>query len=56
MTNSSYRTLTAGLIAAWFAFAIVASALHIFETSPDRPPLPLLLAVGVPIVLFSLWY
>ncbi len=56
MTNTTYRNLTAGLIAAWFTFSLSASALHLFRTDPSRPPLPLLLAVVVPISLFFLWY
>jgi hypothetical protein len=56
MTNISYGKLTAGLIAAWFTFALSASALHLFQTDPSRPPLPLLLAVVIPIGLFFLWY
>ena len=55
MTNR-YSKLAAGLIAVWFAFSLAASARHLFETAPTRPPLPLLLAVLVPIVLFAAWY
>ncbi len=56
MTNATYGKLTAGLIAAWFTFSLSASALHLFSTDPSRPPLPLLLAVVIPILLFFLWY
>lgn len=56
MTNASYGKLTAGLIVAWFTFAFTASALHVFNTDLDGPPLPLLLAVLIPIALFFLWY
>lgn len=56
MTNATYGKLTAGLIAAWFTFSLSASALHLFRTDPGRPPLPLLLAVVIPIFLFFLWY
>jgi hypothetical protein len=56
MTNATYGKLTAGLIAAWFTFSLSASALHLFRTDPSRPPLPLLLAVVIPIFLFFLWY
>lgn len=55
MTNSSYRTLSAVLIAAWFVVATVAAALHVFETSPTAPPLPLLLSVVIPILVFTAW-
>jgi hypothetical protein len=56
MTNAAYGKLTAGLIVAWFTFSLSASALHLFDTDPNRPPLPLLLAVLIPIFLFFLWY
>jgi uncharacterized membrane protein YeaQ/YmgE (transglycosylase-associated protein family) len=56
MTNASYRNLTLGLIGAWFALALTASALHVFNTDPDRPPLPLLIAASGPIMLFLLWF
>jgi hypothetical protein len=56
MTNTKYRNLTAGLIGAWFIFSLSASALHLFKTDPSRLPLPLLLGVLTPIILFSLWY
>ncbi len=56
MTNTGYAKLTAGLIATWFTFAVTASALHLFSTDPNRPPLPLLLAVVIPTVTFFLWY
>ena len=54
MTN--YGRLTAGLIAVWFVFSLAASALHLFSANPGAPPRPLLLAVGIPIALFVLWY
>jgi len=54
MNNASYGRLTAGLIAAWFVFALSASALHIFKT--DLLPLALGLAVVIPIVAFLLWF
>jgi hypothetical protein len=52
MTNTIYGKLTVGLIAAWFTFSLVASALHLFHTDPAAPPLPLVLAVLIPIGLF----
>ncbi len=54
--NASYRRLTRGLIAAWFIFALSASALHLFKTDPQVPPLALGLAAVVPIALFLLWF
>lgn len=56
MNNSSYGKLTAGLIAAWFVFAIAASTLHIFKTDPNLPPLPLGLAALAPLVIFLVWF
>lgn len=56
MTNTAYGRITAGLITAWFTFSLIASDLHWFNTDPGRPPLPLLLAVVVPIGLFLVWY
>ena len=54
--NASYGRLTAALIAAWFIFALSASALHLFKTDPDVPPLAIALAVLIPIVVFLLWF
>jgi hypothetical protein len=56
MTNTAYGKLIAGLIVVWFSFSLSASALHLFDTDPSRPPLPLLLAGVIPILLFFLWY
>jgi hypothetical protein len=56
MTSKGYSKLTAGLITVWFAFSIIASGLNVFDTSPNLPPLRLLLAVLIPIVLFAAWY
>jgi len=55
-SDASYRRLTGGLIAAWFIFALTASALHLFKTDPQVPPLALGLAVFVPIAIFLLWF
>jgi hypothetical protein len=48
--------LIAGLITVWFALSLAASALHLLQTPPNLPPLPLLLAVLTPIAVFSIWY
>jgi hypothetical protein len=53
---NKYAKLSAGLIAAWFAFSLIASALHGYSTAPGAPPLPLGLAALTPIVLFLLWF
>ncbi|MGA8273252.1 MAG: hypothetical protein WB919_16940 [Candidatus Sulfotelmatobacter sp.] len=52
MSNANYGRLSAGLIAGWFVIALSASALHLFKTDPNLPPLALGLAVLIPIVLF----
>ena len=56
MTKVNYGRLTAGLIAVWFLLTFVASAFHVFKTPPDKPLLPLLLAVLVPVGVFWAWY
>ena len=56
MKNANYGILAAGLIAAWFAFAVSAGALNVFNTDPNLPPLALGLAVMIPIVVFLLWF
>jgi hypothetical protein len=56
MANTKYGKLTAGLIGAWFIISLTISALHGFNSDPGRPPLPLGLAVVIPIGLFLLWY
>jgi hypothetical protein len=55
MTNAKYAKLTTSLIFVWFLFSLTASALHIFATEPNQPPLPLGLAVLIPIAIFVLW-
>jgi hypothetical protein len=56
MNNARYGKLTAGLIAAWFVFALSASALHLFKIDPSLPPLSLGLAVVIPIAAFLIWF
>lgn len=53
---AGYSKLTRSLIAAWFLFALAASALHLYSNAPNRPPLPLGLAVVVPVAAFLVWY
>jgi hypothetical protein len=55
MTNEKYAKLTTGLIFVWFLFSLTASALHLFVTAPGQPPLPVGLAVLIPIVIFGIW-
>jgi hypothetical protein len=56
MTHTSYRKLTVALITAWFVFALIAGSLAWFQTDAAQPPLPLLLAVVIPITLYAFWY
>jgi hypothetical protein len=56
MKSTSYGRLTAGLIAAWFVFAVSASALHLFKTDPKLPPIAVGLSVVIPMVAFVLWF
>jgi hypothetical protein len=56
MANAQYGKLTAGLISAWFLVSLTASALHVFNGNPSRPPLAVGLAVVLPIALFLLWF
>ena len=55
MTNAQYGRLTIGLIAVWFAFALIASALHLFQNNPSQPPPGVGLAVALPIATFLVW-
>lgn len=55
MTNAKYAKLTTGLIFVWFLFSLTASALHLFTTEPNQPPLALGLAVLIPIGIFVIW-
>ena len=52
---SKYAKLSTGLLAAWLVFALLSSALHLYENAPNTPPIALGLAVVTPVVLFLLW-
>ena len=59
MTDSTIRNygrLTTGLIAAWFIFALSASAFHVFENAVNRIGISVAVAATVPIVIFALWF
>ena len=56
MTSKEYRNVTIGIIAAWCAFAIAASAAHVFKSDVASPPIALGLAAGIPLVAFGIWY
>src|SRR3984957_12954599 len=53
---SKYAKLSAGLLAAWLAFSLLSSALHLYANAPNTPPIALGLAVVTPIVLFLVWF
>ena len=53
---AGYAKFTRALIAAWFVFALTASALHLYQNAPNRPPLPLGLGVMTPVLIFLVWY
>jgi len=52
----NYGKLTAGLIAAWFIFALSASALRLFTNDANRFGLAVAFAALTPIILFFLWF
>jgi hypothetical protein len=52
----NYGKLTVGLIAAWFIFALSASALHLFKNDANRVGLAVAFAALIPILVFSLWF
>jgi hypothetical protein len=54
MTN--YGKLTLRLIAVWFTLSLLASALHVFDNPPNRPPLALGLSVLLPFGVFATWF
>ena len=56
MNNAMYRKLALGLIAAWFVFALIASALHLYRASSGAPPLAIGLGVSIPIMIFLAWF
>ena len=52
----NYRKLTTGLIAAWFLFALSASALQWFRNDANRIGIAVAFAAVTPIFLFALWF
>ena len=53
---SKYAKLSTGLFAAWLVFALLSSALHLYENAPNTPPIALGLAVVTPVALFLIWF
>jgi hypothetical protein len=56
MSSKDYGKLAVGIIAAWFVFALSASAAHIFNQNAAAPPIALGLAVLIPIMAFWIWF
>lgn len=56
MDKAKYGKLTAGLIAAWFVFTLVASALHVFRSDFADPPVFLGIAALTPLIVFAVWF
>ncbi len=52
----SYGKLTTGLIAAWFVFALSASALFWFKNGANRIGIAVAVAALAPILIFALWF
>jgi hypothetical protein len=53
---SKYAKLSAGLLIAWFVFALSSSALHLYVAAPNTPPIAFGLAVLMPVVVFLVWF
>lgn len=53
---SRYAKLTAWLVGAWFVASLSASALHLYQTRPDQPPLAFGLAALAPLIVFLVWF
>ncbi len=53
---SKYAKLSAVLLAAWLAFALASSAMHLYVNAPNTPPIAFGLAILTPIVLFLVWF
>ena len=56
MKNADYGKLLGGIVAAWFAFSLVASEFHLFRTTSAQPPIALGLGALVPVALFLFWF
>ena len=52
----NYGKFAAGLIAAWFLFALSASALDGFKNDANRVGLAVAIAAVAPILVFALWF
>jgi hypothetical protein len=52
----SYGKVTLVLVAAWFVFALSASALSLFRNDAERVGLAIALAAGIPVIIFFAWF
>jgi hypothetical protein len=52
----AYGKFTAGLIVAWFAFALIGGALGLFQNQGNRIGAAVGIAAGVPLVAFAIWF
>jgi len=52
----SYGKLASGLVAVWFAFALIASALFWFKNDANRIGIAVAVAAGAPILVFAAWF
>ena len=51
----SYGRLASWLIAFWFVFTLIASALHLFRNDSERIGIAVAIAAAAPIVIFAVW-
>jgi hypothetical protein len=56
VNNPKYGKLLAAFIGSWFAFSLLTSAIHLYKTGLNQPPLALGLAVVTPILIFLVWF
>jgi hypothetical protein len=52
----AYGKFTAGLIVAWFLFALIGGALGLFQNQSNRIGAAVGIAAGVPMVVFAVWF
>ena len=52
----NYGKLTGALLAAWFLFALSASAAHLFRNDENRFGIQVALAAVLPILIFAVWF
>jgi hypothetical protein len=56
LAMKSYGKLTTGLVAAWFVFALSASALFWFKNDANRIGIAVAIAAVAPILIFAAWF